>query len=127
LRQTTFASLEASFSLSKSASIWSSSKEMFCAVIMGKIIPKKILKTKEIIYIKHSIFHRENRVCKRFGVIPSNSIKKERRSKAEVSPHCHAKTPLSNRLYQMTNPSWSQKRTFIWSKVFIEKYEERPR
>ena len=47
---------------------------------------------------KREIFHRKNRVCKRFGVMPSKSIMNSLRSIDEELSFFAAKQPLSKRL-----------------------------
>ena len=58
--------------------------------------------------------------------MPSKSIKNVLRSKDVSAPHFPGKEPLSSRLYQMTNPSLSQKSTFTWSRVRLRKMKRAP-
>ena len=90
------------------------------------MIPKIVSKKKKNLSRKYTIFHRENRGCNRLGTIPSNSIRNSLRSNGFESPHFQLKPPFSNRLYQIINPSLSQKSTFIWSLWRLRKTKNAP-
>ncbi len=84
--------------------------------------PKKCFKKKK----KITFFHRQNLDCNLFREMPSKSMRKALLSSDTSDPHLQEKVPFSSRLYQIKNPSPSQKRTFMWSRYRLRKMKKAP-